>query len=87
MLKKRRNESSVWNDTQCLGSIVVIASAYKTEDPWFESRQGVKFLGIIKHCIAIVIDCVYLRKINSFKNTFSRLEDHIHLRGKGIKCS
>jgi hypothetical protein len=26
--------------------IVVIASAYRTEDPWFESRQGVRFLGL-----------------------------------------
>jgi hypothetical protein len=27
-------------------SIVVIASAYRTEDPRFESRQGVRFLEI-----------------------------------------
>jgi hypothetical protein len=26
--------------------IVVITSAYRTEDPGFESRQGVRFLGI-----------------------------------------
>jgi hypothetical protein len=26
--------------------IVVIASTYRTEDPGFESRQGVRFLGI-----------------------------------------
>jgi hypothetical protein len=26
--------------------VVVIASAYRTEDPRFESRQGVRFLGI-----------------------------------------
>jgi hypothetical protein len=26
--------------------IVVIASAYIKEDPWFESHQGVRFLGI-----------------------------------------
>jgi hypothetical protein len=26
--------------------IVVIASAYKTEDPGFDSRHGVRFLGI-----------------------------------------
>jgi hypothetical protein len=26
--------------------IVVIASAYRTEDPGFQSREGVRFLGI-----------------------------------------
>jgi hypothetical protein len=26
--------------------IVVIASAYRTEDPGFESRQGVRFIGV-----------------------------------------
>jgi hypothetical protein len=30
----------------CRRGIVVIASAYRTEDPGFESRQGVRFLGL-----------------------------------------
>jgi hypothetical protein len=29
-----------------LYGIVVIASAYRTEDPEFESRQGIRFLGL-----------------------------------------
>jgi hypothetical protein len=43
--------------------IVVIASAYRTKDPGFESRQGVRFLGIytLQCCrynlICIVIVC------------------------------
>jgi hypothetical protein len=35
--------------------IVAIAYAYRTEDPWFESRQGVRFLGIDNHCSTVVI--------------------------------
>jgi hypothetical protein len=34
--------------------IVVIAYASRPEDPGFESRQGVRFLGLIhKHCSAV----------------------------------
>jgi hypothetical protein len=47
--------------------IVVIASASRTEDPGFESRQGVRFLGVVN--IAVLLPkfnldchCVYLRK-------------------------
>jgi hypothetical protein len=46
----------------------VIAPAYKTKDPGFESRQGVRFLGIhtLQSCchnlVCIVIVCRYLRK-------------------------
>jgi hypothetical protein len=53
--------------------IVVIVSAYRTEDPGFESRQCVRFLGInTLHCcchnlIRIVIVCTYLRKIIALK--------------------
>jgi hypothetical protein len=48
--------------------IVVIASANRTEDPGFESRQGVMFLGLYAY-IAVLLSklkmqchCVYLRK-------------------------
>jgi hypothetical protein len=50
--------------------IVVIASAYRTEDPGFESRQGVRFLGFYIHCsaivkklICIVIVCIWEKRI------------------------
>jgi hypothetical protein len=53
---------------------VVIASAYRTEDPGFESRKGVRLLGLYTlqcrcqklnmHC-----HCVHLRKTND-KKTF-----------------
>jgi hypothetical protein len=45
--------------------IVVIAFAYRTEDPRFESRQGVRFLGIytlqccFHNLICIVIVCTW----------------------------
>jgi hypothetical protein len=42
--------------------IVVIASAYSTEDPEFESHQGVRFLGIA-HCSSVL--CVYFIEINA----------------------
>jgi hypothetical protein len=44
--------------------LVVIASAYRTEDPGFESRQGVRFLVIdtlqccCHYLIRIVIVCI-----------------------------
>jgi hypothetical protein len=53
--------------------IVVITSAYRSEDPGFESRQGVRFLGIytLQWCfhnlICIVIVCIILeKKINDY---------------------
>jgi hypothetical protein len=52
--------------------VVVIASASRTEDPGFESRQGVRFLGIntLQCCCqnlkCIVIVCV--RETNASKN-------------------
>jgi hypothetical protein len=50
-------------NTCCLpwrGKVRREASAYRTEDPGFESRQGVRFLEIYTlHC-----NCAYLRKIN-----------------------
>jgi disulfide bond formation protein DsbB len=51
--------------------IVVIASASRTDDPGFESRQGVRFLGLntlqccCQNFICIVVVC--LRKINASK--------------------
>jgi hypothetical protein len=49
--------------------IVVIASAYRTEDPGFESRQGVRFLGIYtlqcscRSLIFIVIVCTWEKEM------------------------
>jgi hypothetical protein len=45
---------------------VVIASASRPEDRGFESRRGVRFLGIYMyvHCNAVVICSVHLDKIN-----------------------
>jgi hypothetical protein len=54
--------------------IVVIASSSRTEEPGFESRQGVRFLGfwmyLAVHLSKLTMNChcVYLRKINAFKN-------------------
>jgi hypothetical protein len=43
---------------------VVIATAYRTEDPGFKSRQGVRFLGIytLQCCCHMHCHCVYWRK-------------------------
>jgi hypothetical protein len=39
--------------------IVVIASAYRTEDPGFEIRQVVRFLGIYtSHCCCPNLICI-----------------------------
>jgi hypothetical protein len=52
--------------------IVVIECAYRTEDPGFESRQGVRYLGFYAlqccchYLVCIVIVCT-LRKINAKK--------------------
>jgi hypothetical protein len=39
LLKKYHNKRKFWRR-----GIVIVASAYRTEDPGFESRQGVRFL-------------------------------------------
>jgi hypothetical protein len=53
--------------------IIVIVSAYRTEDPGFESRQCERFLGV--NYIAVLLSklnmhghWLHLRKINSTKN-------------------
>jgi hypothetical protein len=47
---------------------VVIASASRTEDPGFESRKGVSFLGLnaLQCCcqIFMLCHCLFLRKIS-----------------------
>jgi hypothetical protein len=54
--------------------IVVIAYAYRTEDPGFKSRQGVRFSGIYtlqcwcQNLVPMYCHCVYLRKITEYKN-------------------
>jgi hypothetical protein len=63
--------------------VVVIASAYRTEDPGFESHQGVRFLGLYTG-IALLLSklnchCVYLRKINTSKNFENKKESQIDL--------
>jgi hypothetical protein len=59
--------------------IVVIESAYRTEDPGFESLQGVRFLGVYIHCsaVAICIVSLYLRKLNSSKSTLIYCNDSV----------
>jgi hypothetical protein len=42
---------------------VVIALAYKTEDPGFESCQGIRFIGINVYIYILL----YLRKIDASK--------------------
>jgi hypothetical protein len=55
--------------------MVVIASASRTEDPGFKSRQGVRVLGLYTHCSAVVKTqyalslCVF-EKNNCFKKIF-----------------
>jgi hypothetical protein len=46
--------------------IVVIASAYRTKDPGFETHHGVKFLGIytLHNLIRALSLCVLEKKIN-----------------------
>jgi hypothetical protein len=39
----RQNQQYVWHRLPWRRGIVVVASAYRTEDPGFESRQGVRF--------------------------------------------
>jgi hypothetical protein len=57
-------------------SLMVIASNSRTEDPGFESRQGVRFLGLNtlnSSCQNFIcIDChyVYLREINALEYFF-----------------
>jgi hypothetical protein len=59
---------------------VAIASSYKTEDPGFESRKGVRFLGLptLQCCrpnlICIVIVCSW-RKKNFEKNFEKNVEE------------
>jgi hypothetical protein len=45
--------------------IVVIASASRTEDPGFESRQSARFLG--PYALQCRCHCTYLRQINALK--------------------
>jgi hypothetical protein len=48
---------------------VVIASAYRKEDPGFKSPQGVRFLGIavLLSLLNMHCHCMYLRKMNAKK--------------------
>jgi hypothetical protein len=56
--------------------IVVITYAYITEDPWFESRQCVKYLVLYLY-IAMLLskfnmhcNCISVRKTNTTKREF-----------------
>jgi hypothetical protein len=55
--------------------IVVIASTSRTEDPGFESRQGLRFLGFLIHRSAVVktlhaMSMCEFEKNKCFKNIF-----------------
>jgi hypothetical protein len=60
----------------CWHGIMVIASAYRTEDPGFESRQGVRFfrnfyIAVLLSKLYMLCHCVYvLEKNKCFKNIF-----------------
>jgi hypothetical protein len=50
---------------------VVIASSYRTEDPWFESRQGVRFLGIYTmQCCCHYLICIVIVPMYFIKKCF-----------------
>jgi hypothetical protein len=61
--------------------IVVIASASRIEDPRFESRRGVRFLGLYMYITVLLsklnMHChyVYSRKMNASKIFFT--EKHV----------
>jgi hypothetical protein len=48
-------EKDLQRKRQCPGCVAWWSSCAPTEDPGFESRQGVRFLGIDIHCSAVVI--------------------------------
>jgi hypothetical protein len=95
-----KNKKMKWkNILHSRHGIVVIASAYRTEDPGFESRQGVRFLGIytVQCCchnlisiISIIIVCMYLNEKN--KDLKKRKKERISCTGRvvyicsGIHC-
>jgi hypothetical protein len=75
-----RNLPPTWDkcyefETWRLG-IVVIASAYGTEDPGFESRQGVRFLGIYSRSAVVITIVIKNTATFGEKNitTFKKME-------------
>jgi hypothetical protein len=48
-------------------SIVDIASASRKEDPGFESRQGVKFLGLYNIAVLLSKICIVIHVVQSWK--------------------
>jgi hypothetical protein len=49
------------HELPCRRGSVVIASAHRTEDPVFESRQGVWFLGIYTlQCLCHTLICIVI---------------------------
>jgi hypothetical protein len=65
---------------------VVIASAYRTVDPGFESHQGVRFFWEFMHSTAVVITyyasslCV-LEKSKNAKKIFKKIHNYKHTSG------
>jgi hypothetical protein len=56
--------------------IGVIASVSRTDSPGFESRLGVRFLGLYTfQCYCH--DLMYLRKINAWKKFLKNYSDHV----------
>jgi hypothetical protein len=60
--------------------IVVIASAYRTEDPWFDSSQGVRFLETYTYITVLIMHChiLYFRTYY-FHNRINSAKALLHL--------